>query len=287
MSTAVTEKKDPPKVAQLSAFMGRLKGQMSLALPKHLNADRMTRLILTEFSKTPKLQDCSMESIAGCVMMASQLGLEIGVGGQAYVIPYGKTATFVPGWKGLIDLNSRAGRSNAWTGAVFEGDAFEWALGDSPFVRHRPAGENDPAKMTHAYAIGRINGTDWPIIECWPVSRITKHRDKYNKVGKLHYSYDNWEMYARKVVLLQVLKYLPKSIELTAAMDISHAVEEGKAVTLDGDFVVVEDQPKVGNSSGDAPRSVSDLIPKSDKPMTDAEAAAAADAAQASSDQDK
>ena len=106
---SMVEKK--PMVGELGNFMEKLKGQMALALPKHMNSDRMTRLALTEFSKNPALQKCSFASIASCVMTASQLGLEIGVGGQAYIIPYKDTATFVPGWKGLIDLGNRACRA--------------------------------------------------------------------------------------------------------------------------------------------------------------------------------
>ncbi len=231
-------------VNELRRYLDKLKPQLQMALPKHLNADRMSRIVMTEFSKNPTLQDCTFQSIAGCVMTASQLGLEIGVGGQAYMIPYGKTATFVPGWKGLIDLVARAGRASVWTGAVFQGDVFDWELGDSPFLKHKPMGESDPAKMLYAYAIGRVNGSDCPIIECWPNERIKKHFDK-NVIPKLrnsHYSNKHWEMYARKVVLLQVLKYLPQSIELQAAVDIAHAEDAGKSMTIDADFITVENQ---------------------------------------------
>jgi len=237
------EKRSAP-VNELRKYLEKLKPQLQAALPKHLNADRMARIAMTEFSKNPALQDCTFQSIAACVMTASQLGLEIGVGGQAYMIPYGTVATFVPGWKGLIDLVSRAGRSSVWTGAVFDGDVFDWELGDTPFLKHKPMGENDPDKMLFAYAIGRVNGSDCPIIECWPNARIKKHFDK-NVIPKLqrsHYANKHWEMYARKVVLLQVLKYLPQSIELHAAVEIAHAADEGRPVSIDADFVTIEHQ---------------------------------------------
>ena len=241
MSTEIATNKEKPLHVQLGAFLERLKPQMSMALPKHLTAERMARLTLTAFNTQYGLNKCTFESIAACVMTASQLGLEIGVGGQAYMIPYGDKATFVPGWRGLIDLNSRAARSAVWTGAVFAGDHFEWELGDSPRLKHRPCGESDPNMPTHAYAVGRINGTDFPIIECWPNERLHSHRDKFNKVGTKHYSYGNWEMYCRKVVLLQVLKYLPASIEMHAAIELNHAAEDGRSVTLDANFVVVDE----------------------------------------------
>jgi recombination protein RecT len=231
-------------VNELKKYLDKLKPSISAALPKHLNADRMARLVMTEFSKNAALRQCKFESIAACIMTASQLGLEIGVGGQAYMIPYKDTATLVPGWKGLVDLVARAGRSSVWTGAVFEGDVFDWELGDSPFLKHKPMGENDPDKMLFAYAIGRVNGSDHPIIECWPNKRIRKHFDKnvIPALKKNHYSNTHWEMYARKVVLLQVLKYLPQSIELQAAVDATHASDQGRSVSIDADFVTIEQQ---------------------------------------------
>jgi recombination protein RecT len=227
---------------ELRKLLDKMKPQLQMALPKHLNADRMARIVMTEFSKNPSLQKCTPNSILACVMTASQLGLEIGVGGQAYMIPYKDTATFVPGWKGLIDLVARAGRASVWTGAVFDGDEFDWELGDSPYLKHKPMGENDPDKMLYAYAIGRVNGSDCPVIECWPNERIKKHFRK-NVIAHLqdrHYSIKHWEMYARKVVLLQVLKYMPQSVELQTAVDIAHAEDAGRAVVVDADFITIE-----------------------------------------------
>lgn len=110
---------------------------------------------------------------------------------------------------------------------MFQGDEFDYQLGDSPFVKHKPMGECDPNKITHTYAIGRQKGSDFPVIEVWTMERIIKHRDRYNKQGTKHYSYSNIEMYARKVVLLQVLKYLPASPELAQAIALNDAAEVG------------------------------------------------------------
>jgi len=247
-------------VASFSAFMDKFKPQMALALPKHLSADRMARLALTAFSTTPKLQQCEPKTIIASVMTAATMGLEIGVDGQGFLVPYGKTCTFVPGWKGLTDLANRSGRSAVWTGAVFEGDEFDYALGDSPFVRHRPGTEDDPSKLLYTYAVGRVNGSSWPVIEVWRMQKIWNHRNKYNKVGTSHYSYRDQEMYARKIPLLQVLKYMPKSIELTNAIAVAQAAEEGRGATIDGDFVTftepeAPEQPQAGqqaaSSAGD------------------------------------
>lgn len=241
--------------SNLSQFLTRHKNQIEMALPKHITPDRMTRLALTAFSQNRALQDCSPQSIFASVIVASQLGLEIGVGGQGYLVPYKGTATFVPGWQGLVDLVSRAGRATVWTGAVYKGDKFEWALGDRPFVKHQPEGDADDwHDISHVYAIGRVNGSDHPVIEVWTMDRIVRHLNKFNKVGAKHYALtnngQNMEMYARKVALLQVLKYMPKSVEVMRAMDVANAVDSGKNFTFDGDVVVIDESDNPTNDVG-------------------------------------
>lgn len=224
-------------------FLNQSKGAIAMALPKHLNPDRMMRLALTCFSTNPALRKCTAQSIIASVVVASQLGLEPGVAGQGYLIPYKDTCTFVPGWQGLVGLLNNTGRATAWTGSVFEGDTWEFTLGSNPRCNHVPgANYGDPDKLIWVYACGKVNGSEQPVIEAWPVARVVKHRNKYNKVGDRHYSYQNFEMYARKVVLLQVLKYMPRSIELNNAIVAADAAEIGKTTRVE-DGVIIESEP--------------------------------------------
>lgn len=210
----------------------RVKEQMARALPSHVTADRLARIALTEVRKNPDLLKCDKASFLGAVMQACALGLEPGINGACYLIPYKETCTFVPGWKGLVDLVSRTGRASVWTGAVFEGDEFDYALGDKPFVHHRPGEEIDPERLVYVYAIGRVNGSEYPVIEVWTMPKVWRHRDKINKQGGKHYSFRHPEMYARKVVLLQVLKYLPSSAEMAQAVELQRQEELGSAQDL-------------------------------------------------------
>lgn len=230
-------------VSAFSKTLERMKPQMALALPKHMSADRMARLALTAFSTNKALQNCKTDSILSSLMTATQLGLEPGINGQGYLIPYGGTCTFVPGWKGLVDLVARSGRATVWTGAVFQGDQFDYQLGDEPFCRHKPG--DSEGNFTHVYAIGRVKDAQMPVIEVWTRGKVRKHLDQYNKVGGRHYalaSESNFEMYARKVALLQVLKYMPSSIELNNAMAVSHAAEAGQGAVIEGDFVTINSE---------------------------------------------
>ena len=243
-AVATGEKKQSP-VAAFSNFMDKLKPQMALALPKHLTADRMTRLALTAFSTSESLQRCTTKSIAASIMTAGQLGLEPGVNGAGFLVPYGTTCTFVPGWKGLVDLVSRSGRGTVFTGVIFKDQEYTFIDGAKrDLIIHNETDLDDPADITHAYAIGWVKDATMPIIELWRVSKIKKHRDKYNKQGVKHYSFRDWEMYCRKIPLLQVIKYMPCSIEVANAVALSEAADRGRGAVIEGGFVVEEDAPE-------------------------------------------
>lgn len=281
MSNQQVAQRTPTPQSLLQQYFTQHKGQLAAALPKHLNPDRMARLAMTAFSQNKDLQHCDPKTVFASIIVLSQLGLEPGIDGQGYLVPYGKICTPIPGWKGYVDLVSRAGRATVWTGAVFEGDDFEYQLGDAPFIRHRPGDENDESKLTHVYAVGRVKGAEFPVIEVWTIKKIVKHRDKHNKVGKGHYSFKNLEMYARKIPLLQVLKYMPKSVELQAAMEVDLASTEGKRTEyLNGEFVTLDeseaDQPAQPNPLA----SVSVGEAKKRAPSLEEQAAAAAKSGQ-------
>lgn len=227
--------------------------QFKTALPAHLkqNAERYMRVALTEYRRNPDLQTCNPYSVLAASMVATGLGLEVGPGGRAYLIPYKEECTFVPGWKGLVELANRSGRSSVWTGVIYEDQRFEYQQGDQPFLRiTEDADDTDPDRIAYTYAVGRITGAEWPVIERWSVRRVRIHFDRFNKVGAKHYAHKNWEMYARKVPLLQILKYMPYSPELEAAQILEVRAEHGRGLTLetaadalDGVFERIPDEP--------------------------------------------
>ena len=250
MSNAVAQDQKS-QLQAFNGFMEKFKPQLALALPKHLNADRMARLALTAFSTNSNLRECDMMSIAGSIMTAGQLGLEPNVNGAGYLIPYKKTCTFVPGWKGLVDLVARSGRGTVYTGVIFKDQEYTFTDGARrDLVIHNETELVDAEDITHAYAIGWVKDSSMPIIELWTVGKIKKHRDKYNKSGKTHYSFRDFEMYARKIPLLQVLKYMPCSVEVSNAIAVSHAAEEGRGLTIENG-IVIDTADQFGHNAGD------------------------------------
>lgn len=243
------------------------KKQVALALPKTMDPDRIARIALTEFNKTAKLQQCTPVSIFACVIQSAQLGLEPGLNGRAFLVPYANNkkngileCQLIPGWKGLLELANRTGRSSAWTNAAQVGDLFEYMLGDSPFVKHLPKEDRNPdapERFSHFYAVGRINGSVHPIIEVWTEAKVRAHFKRYNKQGNKHYAHSNWEMYGRKIPLLQVLKYLPSSPELQTAVALDIAGAHGRQdidlqKAIDGSWAPPADLPDPDDDAGTA-----------------------------------
>jgi recombination protein RecT len=213
------------------ALLENFKTEVANALPEHLrvNMPRYLRLALSEFRNNPKLSECDPRSVFAAVIRASQLGLELGVLGQAYLVPYGNQAQMIPGWKGYVTLIHRSERAVVWTGIINEDQKYEYRDGSQKSLKVlNESTLMEDRDITHAFAVGIVKGMEsFPIIELWPVAKILRHRDRFNKVGKRHYSFENFEQYARKVPLLQVVKYLPASVELSSLIAMEYAAESG------------------------------------------------------------
>lgn len=262
LSDAAGLQKRPPTFdEQLQAMRGQI-----VRASKTIDPDRMIRVALTHIRNNPKLMEDPI-GVLGAVMIASQLKLEFGTMGQCYMVPYGKKVQFVPGWMGWVDLVQRTGRAAVKSEAVYEGDEFDVTLGSKPFIHHKPDIKNwaEDRPLLYTYSRGVITGIDAEIFEVYGKRRLDAHLRSINRVGSSHYALkdsNNFEMWAKKVPLLQVVKYMPKSVEIQAASKLefaSHTPEglgiEAAANILDTDYALPEPQAeaKVGEVvQGDA-----------------------------------
>ena len=213
------------KNATMMSALERLQPQLQRALPKGMEAERLNRIVATEVRKNPKLLDCTPASFFGAVMTSAQLGLEPGSHlGQSWVLPYGKTAQLILGYRGLLSLAYRSGMVKAVSAElVFEADVFTFEKGSTPKIHHVPERGNVRGEIVAAYAIIQLvtGGQLWDVMERW---ELDEHRSRYSKASKggpwdTHYG----EM-ARKTVLRRALKLAPASVEQT---------DMGRAIVLD------------------------------------------------------
>ncbi len=83
-----TEAASPSPAQTIAAYLQKMGPEIEKALPSHMNADRMARIALTTIRTNPKLLECSVPSLLGAVMQAAQLGLEPGLIGHCYLVPF-------------------------------------------------------------------------------------------------------------------------------------------------------------------------------------------------------
>lgn len=137
-TAAVSNKKSVKDWLESPAF----KTQVARVLPKHITPDRFLRVALTAALKTPKLLQCTTESLTQCLLQCSQFGLEPD-GRRAHLIPFEDRkkqitiCTLIIDYKGLVELAIRSGLvSHIHADVIREGDVFEYSVGE--ITKHVP-----------------------------------------------------------------------------------------------------------------------------------------------------
>lgn len=212
----------------IAGFIHKLQPEIERALPKHMTGDRMARLLLTAVRQTPKLGQCDLQSFAGAVLTAAALGLEPNTpNGEAYLIPYGRECTFVAGYQGLTKLFYQSPLAkHIYARAVFEGDDFDYAYGLDPYLRHRPT-HGERGNIIYYYAAASLQSGASDFVVLTPDEVKALRGGKVGPSGKIP---DPMHWMERKTALRQLLKTLPKSTSLAAAI----SADEVNGSTLRG-----------------------------------------------------
>jgi recombination protein RecT len=220
--TAVA-RQDGPKEPTVYDLLNDNVGEIARALPKHMSADRMARLATSVMKSTPALLQCDVRSLLGAIMTASQLGLEPGILGECYLVPFKGKVQFIPGYKGLIKLAWQSGQVKMiYAHMVYENDEFDYALGLNARLEHRPADTNR-GKPKYVYAVAHFTNGGYAF-EVMSVADVELIRQRSMAKNNGPWVTD-WVAMAKKTVLKQLFKYVPLSPELTTV---------AKAAELDG-----------------------------------------------------
>lgn len=164
--------------------------------------------------KEPKLLDCSPESVVLALMQCAQTGLE--VGRTAHLMPFGRQCTFVPDYRGYIELAMATGKvDSVRVRAVYEHEDFMYAEEvHGPVLRHVPRAQGAGGKIVGAYAIADMHGGRYKVefMTAEEIDAIRTTKSKSWKSGPL----TDW--YARKTVVRRLCKTLPMTPKLHAAL---------------------------------------------------------------------
>jgi recombination protein RecT len=216
----------------------KVKAQIALALPRHITADRLARVALTEIRRTPALARCDPASLLGAIMTCAQLGLEPGGPlGHAYLVPFenrraGRTdVQFILGYRGMIDLARRSGQIQSIEArAVYEGDQFDVKFGLDSDLTHVPDFDNpnraQPDKLRFVYAVAKLKdgGVQFEVLSRREVEAVRAQ----SKAGSSGPWQTHYEAMALKTVIWRLCRYLPISIEMATAVEQDERADHGE-----------------------------------------------------------
>lgn len=257
VSTAVQKQQGPEaKRNQLvDALVANMTPQLARALPKHVDSERFARIALTAIKSTPKLAECldsahGKLTLLGALMQSAQLGLEPGVLGSCWILPFRDkglmTAQFILGYRGMIDLARRSGNIRTiYAHEVCANDDFQFSFGVGGTLTHRPClvGERGPTIGYYSFAELTDGAYQYDFMTIADVHRI---RDTYSKSSKNPSS--PWQTepdeMGKKTVLRRFFKALPVSVEMRYLSDVH---DSGAVImpTLRGDTIDLEYSPAV------------------------------------------
>jgi len=186
-----------------------------------MDIDRLTRLAMTTIRTTPALKDADVGSLLGAVMQAAQLGLEPGLMGHCYLLPFNnknkgiKEVQFIIGYKGMIDLARRSGHiKSIYAHAVYSNDEFDYELGLESKLVHKPTMNADKGDFVGAYAVAHFKDGGYQF-EFMSKADIEKRKGR-SKAANSKFSpwTSDYEEMAKKTVVRHMWKYLPISVEV-------------------------------------------------------------------------
>jgi recombination protein RecT len=192
------------------------KSQIEMALPKICTVERFIRVALTAVNKTPKLMDCTRESLLACLYGCAELGIEPD-GRRAHLIPYGDKCTLIIDYKGKVELAMRSGTvANIHADKICANDLFRFDRGE--VKEHLIDFRTDRGEPYAYYCIIRFkDGTEKAEVMTKAEVDAIRKRSKAATSGPWVTDFD--EM-AKKTVFHRASKWVTLSPELRRAEEL-------------------------------------------------------------------
>ena len=163
----MVEKKET-QLTPFDKFKVHVHKQYSAAITNYFrgnkkNALRFMSAMQQSVQKTPKLLECTPDSLMNAFMACAEYELyPSNVTGEAHVLPYnnkgGMVAQFKLGYQGVVKLAQRAGAEKVTATIVHANDFFDYEEGTDPKLVHKPVVFGDRGEPIGVYAIAVVNG---------------------------------------------------------------------------------------------------------------------------------
>ena len=185
----------------------------------------MARVTLTALRKNPKLLEASRDSLAGALLVASQLGLEPD-GKMGALVPYKGEIQFIPMYQGLIKLaynSEQVADISAYN--VYSNEKWKLQPYTNPPYIHDMLPPSRRGDYVGSYCVFKIKGSDSCHVEWMWAEEVNKIKAKaMEKKSNSPWMTDEDEM-RRKTVVRRALKYAPMSSEALQAVDLADRQE--------------------------------------------------------------
>ncbi len=209
MSTQVTV------IDQVRNQLTAMQPQFAAALPKHVDPARFVRVVMTAVQMNGNLLDADRRTLFASAMRASQMGL-LPDGREGAIVTFKNQAQFMPMVAGIMKLVRNSGEISTWSvQAVYENDSFDYELGDSERIVHKPA-LTSRGKIIGAYSIVTMKDGE-KSREFMSVEDIEAIRKRSRSGTSGPWVSDFSEM-AKKTVVRRHSKRLPMSTDLDEAL---------------------------------------------------------------------
>ena len=216
-------KQQPKTMTQL---VTQMTPQFKMALGNQQKAERFARIILSIVNGTPEVARCNPKSILGAAMQAVQIGLDPGIGGSCYLVPYGNNCTFQMGYKGLITLFYRSKKAESLDfGAIYPNDQYIIKKGLNPEFDIIPAERNGEENPIAYYAIAKLT-TGGSVFHVMYNCDVIAHRAKSKQASSNKLWDRDPKSFGYKTVIIQLMKRLPLEYDIMASLDQDMTVKE-------------------------------------------------------------
>jgi len=221
--------------------VGKIQPALQGIVSPGIDAGRLIRVLLACVNRNDRLLECTRQSFDRAIMQAAELGLELGGSlGEAWLIPYKRSfkddrgvwhtkweAQFQVGYQGLLTLSRRSPRVlDTCARVVHEGDVFDVDLGPRGRLIHKPYVMGNPGEMVAVYAYTLLDGGVEHIEPPMLVHEVEAIRKRSKQPDSGPWVTD-YEAMALKTVLRRHLKYVPRSVELSRALEIENENDTG------------------------------------------------------------
>lgn len=241
-----------------------------------LNPERMGRIALTAFRKTPKLSECKPESVWAAIIISAQLGLELGI--EAHLIPFKDECTLIVDYKGYIQLAYRSAHiKSIQADVVYSNDTFKVKQGSKATLDHEIDYSGARGVRVAAYAIAET-ATGGEVFCVMTLADIEKVRDRSSNVrnAKKYGKQTPWDTdtdeMMKKTVIRRLSKSLPRSAQdrLQQAVALDNAADQGgqglslDTINPDGDLLLSIPENKTGEARA---REIAGILGTSDEQL--------------------